>query len=149
VPPQRMWPLASSSGDAGKAIADAPVKIETVYTMPDRDHDYSTSPRVKHVLDVGGRCSLLTRYKPPEGRRPAGVKSSVGRHRTPRKTKAPGAFVLSPAFLVFAGDTEPLFSAGFSRPRPTTVLQTASRLGRLRRRTRRVCKSQQETCRGA
>jgi xanthine dehydrogenase YagR molybdenum-binding subunit len=28
VPPQRMWPLASSSGDAGKAIADAPVKIE-------------------------------------------------------------------------------------------------------------------------
>ena len=43
VPPQRMWPLASSSGDAGKAIADAPVKIETVYTIPDRDHDYSTT----------------------------------------------------------------------------------------------------------
>jgi hypothetical protein len=38
-----MWPLASSSGDAGKAIADAPVKIETVDTMPDRDHDYSTT----------------------------------------------------------------------------------------------------------
>jgi hypothetical protein len=47
VPPQRMWPLASSSGDAGKAIADSPVKIETVDAMPDRDH----SPRVKHVLD--------------------------------------------------------------------------------------------------
>ena len=45
MPPQRMWPLASSSGDAGKAIADAPVKIETVYTMPDRDHDYSTTVR--------------------------------------------------------------------------------------------------------
>jgi xanthine dehydrogenase YagR molybdenum-binding subunit len=43
VPPQRLWPLASSSGDSGKAIADAPVKIETVYTMPDRDHDYSTT----------------------------------------------------------------------------------------------------------
>jgi CO/xanthine dehydrogenase Mo-binding subunit len=43
VPPQRMWPLVSSSGDAGKAIADAPVKIETVYAMADRDHDYSTT----------------------------------------------------------------------------------------------------------
>jgi hypothetical protein len=38
-----MRPLASSSGDAGKAVADAPVRIETIYTMPDRDHDYSTT----------------------------------------------------------------------------------------------------------
>ena len=39
VPAQRMWPLASSIGDADKAIADAAVKIERVYTMPDRHHN--------------------------------------------------------------------------------------------------------------
>jgi xanthine dehydrogenase YagR molybdenum-binding subunit len=45
VPPQRMWPLASSIGDADKAIADAAVKIERVYTMPDRHHN----PMEPHV----------------------------------------------------------------------------------------------------
>src|SRR3981081_694898 len=34
-PPQRMWPLSSLVGDADKAIADAAVKIERTYTMPD------------------------------------------------------------------------------------------------------------------
>jgi xanthine dehydrogenase YagR molybdenum-binding subunit len=45
VPPQRMWPLASSTGDAGKAIADAAVRIERRYTMPDRHHN----PMEPHV----------------------------------------------------------------------------------------------------
>ena len=35
-PPQRMWPLSSSIGDANKAIAGAAVKIEQTYTMPDQ-----------------------------------------------------------------------------------------------------------------
>jgi xanthine dehydrogenase YagR molybdenum-binding subunit len=39
VPPQRMWPLASSIGDAGKAIAEAAVKVEGTYTMSDRHHN--------------------------------------------------------------------------------------------------------------
>jgi xanthine dehydrogenase YagR molybdenum-binding subunit len=38
-PPQRMWPLSSSIGDADKAIADAAVKLERAYTMPDRHHN--------------------------------------------------------------------------------------------------------------
>jgi xanthine dehydrogenase YagR molybdenum-binding subunit len=38
-PPQRMWPLSSSIGDADKAIAAAAVKIERAYTMPDRHHN--------------------------------------------------------------------------------------------------------------
>ena len=44
-PPQRMWPLSSSVGDADKAIADAAVKIEQTYTMPDRHHN----PMEPHV----------------------------------------------------------------------------------------------------
>ena len=32
-PPQRMWPLSSSVGDADKAIAGAAVKIRQTYTM--------------------------------------------------------------------------------------------------------------------
>jgi xanthine dehydrogenase YagR molybdenum-binding subunit len=39
VPTQRMWPLASSIGNADKAIADAAVRIERVYTTPDRHHN--------------------------------------------------------------------------------------------------------------
>jgi xanthine dehydrogenase YagR molybdenum-binding subunit len=38
-PPQRMWPLSSSMGDADKAIAGAPVKVEATYAMPDRHHN--------------------------------------------------------------------------------------------------------------
>jgi xanthine dehydrogenase YagR molybdenum-binding subunit len=38
-PPQRMWPLSSSVGDADKAIAAAAVKIEQTYTMSDRHHN--------------------------------------------------------------------------------------------------------------
>jgi xanthine dehydrogenase YagR molybdenum-binding subunit len=38
-PPQRMWPLSSSVGNADKAIADAPVKIERTFTMSDRHHN--------------------------------------------------------------------------------------------------------------
>jgi xanthine dehydrogenase YagR molybdenum-binding subunit len=45
VPPQRMWPLASSIGDAGQAIADSAIKIEGTYTLPDRHHN----PMEPHV----------------------------------------------------------------------------------------------------
>jgi xanthine dehydrogenase YagR molybdenum-binding subunit len=38
-PPQRMWPLSSSVGDPEGAIADAAVKIERTYTLPDRHHN--------------------------------------------------------------------------------------------------------------
>jgi xanthine dehydrogenase YagR molybdenum-binding subunit len=59
VPSQRMWPLASSIGDAHKAIADAAVKLERVYTMPDRHHN----PIEPHVtLAAWDEDGTLTLY---------------------------------------------------------------------------------------
>ena len=59
VPPQRMWPLSSSLGDADKAIADAAIKIEQTYTMPDRHHN----PMEPHVtLAVWEDDGTLTLY---------------------------------------------------------------------------------------
>ena len=58
-PPQRMWPLSSSVGDADKAIAGAAVKIEQTYTMPDRHHN----PMEPHVtLAVWDGDGSLTLY---------------------------------------------------------------------------------------
>jgi xanthine dehydrogenase YagR molybdenum-binding subunit len=58
-PPQRMWPLSSSVGDAAKAIAGAAVKIEQTYTMPDRHHN----PMEPHVtLAVWDGDGSLTLY---------------------------------------------------------------------------------------
>ena len=58
-PPQRMWPLSSSVGDADKAIAGAAVKIQQTYTMSDRHHN----PMEPHVtLAVWDRTGSLTLY---------------------------------------------------------------------------------------
>jgi xanthine dehydrogenase YagR molybdenum-binding subunit len=54
-----MWPLSSSLGDADKAIADAAIKIEQTYTMPDRHHN----PMEPHVtLAVWDDDGTLTLY---------------------------------------------------------------------------------------
>ena len=62
-PPQRMWPLSSSVGDADRAIAGAAVKIEQTYTMSDRHHN----PMEPHVTFAGlGRGRLAdTTTTPP------------------------------------------------------------------------------------
>jgi xanthine dehydrogenase YagR molybdenum-binding subunit len=57
-PSQRMWPLASSVGDADKAISDAPVKIERTYTMPDRHHNQMEPHATLAVWDDAGRLTL-------------------------------------------------------------------------------------------
>ncbi len=58
-PPQRMWPLSSSVGDADKAIAGAAVKIQQTYTMSDRHHN----PMEPHVtLAVWDGTGSLTLY---------------------------------------------------------------------------------------
>ncbi len=58
-PPQRMWPLSSSIGDAETAIADAAIRIEGAYTMPDRHHN----PMEPHAtLAVWGEDGTLTLY---------------------------------------------------------------------------------------
>ena len=54
-PPQRMWPLSSSVGNADKAIADAAVKIERTYTMPDRHHNQMEPHATLAVWDDDGR----------------------------------------------------------------------------------------------
>ena len=58
-PPQRMWPLTSSAGNADKAIADAAVKIEQAYTMPDRHHN-AMEPHA--TLAVWSNDGILTLY---------------------------------------------------------------------------------------
>ena len=58
-PSQRMWPLSSSVGDADKAIAGAPVKIQQTYTTSDRHHN----PMEPHVtLAVWDGTGSLTLY---------------------------------------------------------------------------------------
>jgi xanthine dehydrogenase YagR molybdenum-binding subunit len=57
-PPQRMWPLSSSIGDAHRAIADAAVKIEQAYTMPDRHHNQMEPHATLAVWDDDGTLTL-------------------------------------------------------------------------------------------
>jgi xanthine dehydrogenase YagR molybdenum-binding subunit len=57
-PPQRMWPLSSVAGDAGKAIADAAVRIEGLYTMPDRHHNPMEPHATLAVWDDDGTLTL-------------------------------------------------------------------------------------------
>jgi xanthine dehydrogenase YagR molybdenum-binding subunit len=57
-PPQRMWPLSSLVGDADKALADAEVKVERVYTMPDRHHNPMEPHATLAVWDDDGTLTL-------------------------------------------------------------------------------------------
>ena len=57
-PPQRMWPLSSSVGDADRAIADAAVKIEQTYTMSDRHHNPMEPHATLAVWDGDGSLTL-------------------------------------------------------------------------------------------
>src|SRR5882762_2455059 len=57
-PPQRMWPLSSSVGDADKAIRDAAVKIERTYTMPDRHHNPMEPHATLAVWEDSGTLTL-------------------------------------------------------------------------------------------
>src|SRR5467141_2405773 len=57
-PAQRMWPLRSSVGDDEKAIADAAVRIEASYTMPDRHHNPMEPHATLAVWDEDGTLTL-------------------------------------------------------------------------------------------
>jgi xanthine dehydrogenase YagR molybdenum-binding subunit len=57
-PQQRMWPLSSSIGDAEKAIAGAAVRIDQVYTMPDRHHNQMEPHATTAVWDDNGTLML-------------------------------------------------------------------------------------------
>jgi xanthine dehydrogenase YagR molybdenum-binding subunit len=57
-PSQRMWPLFSSIGNADKSIADAAIKIEQTYTMPDRHHNPMEPHATLAVWDNDGTLTL-------------------------------------------------------------------------------------------
>ena len=62
-PPQMLWPVTTSTGDAGRAIADAPVKIEQAYTTPDRHHNQMEP----HVTTAAWHADgTLTLYDPTQ-----------------------------------------------------------------------------------
>jgi xanthine dehydrogenase YagR molybdenum-binding subunit len=57
-PPQFLWPVASSVGDAGAAIAAAPVTIEQTYTTSDRHHNQMEPHVTTAVWDSDGTLTL-------------------------------------------------------------------------------------------
>jgi xanthine dehydrogenase YagR molybdenum-binding subunit len=57
-PPQKLWPVASSVGDADKAIADAPVKVERTYTTPDSHHNAMEPHATLAVWEHDGTLTL-------------------------------------------------------------------------------------------
>jgi xanthine dehydrogenase YagR molybdenum-binding subunit len=57
-PPQFLWPVASSVGDADKGIADAAVKIEQSYTTSDRHHNQMEPHVTTAVWDADDTLTL-------------------------------------------------------------------------------------------
>src|SRR5260370_4006280 len=57
-PPQFLWPVASSVGDAEKAIAAAAVSIERPYTTSDRHHNQMEPHATTAVWDADGTLTL-------------------------------------------------------------------------------------------
>src|SRR2546425_720385 len=57
-PPQFLWPVASSVGDAEKAIAPAAVSIERTYTTSDRHHNQMEPHATTAVWDADGALTL-------------------------------------------------------------------------------------------
>ena len=57
-PPQFLWPVASSVGDADKAVAAAAVKIEQTYTTSDRHHNQMEPHATVAAWDADGALTL-------------------------------------------------------------------------------------------
>ncbi len=57
-PPQFLWPVASSVGDAEKGIAAGDVKIERTYTTSDRHHNQMEPHATTAVWDADGTLTL-------------------------------------------------------------------------------------------
>jgi xanthine dehydrogenase YagR molybdenum-binding subunit len=58
-PPQFLWPVASSVGDAAGALAAAPVKIEQTYTTSDRHHNQMEPHATAAIWDAEGGLTLF------------------------------------------------------------------------------------------
>jgi xanthine dehydrogenase YagR molybdenum-binding subunit len=57
-PPQFLWPVNSSVGDARKALAAAAVKIEQTYTTADRHHNQMEPHATTAVWEADGTLTL-------------------------------------------------------------------------------------------
>jgi xanthine dehydrogenase YagR molybdenum-binding subunit len=57
-PPQFLWPVASSVGDADRGIATAAVEIEQTYTTSDRHHNQMEPHATMAVWDADGTLTL-------------------------------------------------------------------------------------------
>jgi xanthine dehydrogenase YagR molybdenum-binding subunit len=57
-PPQFLWPVSSSVGNADEAIATAEVKFEQTYTSPDRHHNPMEPHTTTAVWDGDGTLTL-------------------------------------------------------------------------------------------
>jgi xanthine dehydrogenase YagR molybdenum-binding subunit len=57
-PPQFLWPVASSVGDADNAVAAAAVKIEQTYTTSDRHHNQMEPHATTAAWDADGTLTL-------------------------------------------------------------------------------------------
>jgi xanthine dehydrogenase YagR molybdenum-binding subunit len=58
-PPQFLWPVASSVGDADQAIAAAAVKLEQTYTTADRHHNQMEPHATTAAWDADGTLTLF------------------------------------------------------------------------------------------
>ena len=63
-PPQFIWPVASSVGDAGKGLADAAIRIEQTYRTADRHHNQMEPHATTAMWDADGS---LTLYETTQG----------------------------------------------------------------------------------
>jgi len=57
-PPQFLWPVASSVGDADKAIASAAIRIERTYATADRHHNQMEPHATTAMWDAAGTLTL-------------------------------------------------------------------------------------------
>ncbi len=57
-PPQFLWPVASSVGDADAAIAAAPVRVDQTYTTADRHHNQMEPHATTAVWDANDTLTL-------------------------------------------------------------------------------------------
>jgi xanthine dehydrogenase YagR molybdenum-binding subunit len=58
-PPQFLWPVASFVGDAAKGLAEADIRIEQVYTTPDRHHNQIEPHATLASWDENGTLTLF------------------------------------------------------------------------------------------
>jgi xanthine dehydrogenase YagR molybdenum-binding subunit len=57
-PPQFLWPVSTSVGDADKAIESSPVKIQQTFTTPDRHHNQMEPHVTVAIWDDDGTLTL-------------------------------------------------------------------------------------------